>query len=67
MKKTIRIQELESHLDNWFGNDWNNQSGAQIWAMVFDLLHTLDVKIIDTDGFRTIEQMIETGEVKKPN
>jgi hypothetical protein len=65
--KNISIQELESHLDHWFGYDWHNQSSAQVWAMVVDLMHRLSVEITDTEGFRTVEQMIEAGEVIKPN
>ena len=66
MSNEIKISELESHLDDWFGDCWDNQSGAQIWAMTIDLMNKVGVKVTDTEGFRTVEQMAENGEIKNP-
>jgi hypothetical protein len=66
MSNEIKISELESHLDDWFGDCWDNQSEAQIWAMTIDLMNKVGVKVTDTEGFRTVEQMAENGEIKDP-
>ena len=40
--KVITIDELIDHLTCWFGEDWNGQSGSQVYAMVIDLIVKLD-------------------------
>lgn len=36
--KLFTINEVNNHLSKWFGEDWNNQSPSQVYAMVLDLL-----------------------------
>lgn len=37
-EKKLTIDEVESHLTKWFGENWDNQKGSQVYAMVIDLL-----------------------------
>ena len=48
--KSIKIDELVDHMNNWFGLDWSNQSSSQIYAMVIDLLVKLDCLDVDEDN-----------------
>jgi len=33
------------HFNYWLGENWSNQSGSQIYAMVIDLLNKVNVKL----------------------
>jgi hypothetical protein len=50
----ITIIEVENHLNEWFGYNWNNQSSAQILAMTIDLINKLNVKIISEEDFKEV-------------
>jgi hypothetical protein len=43
---TITIIELENHINKWFGSNWSNQSSAQIYAMVIELLAKVGTEIL---------------------
>jgi hypothetical protein len=49
---TITITDVETHLDHWFGNNWDNQSGTQVYAMVIDLLKKVNVDIISEQDLK---------------
>jgi len=44
-KNRITIEEVKNHLTEWFGSNWDNQSGGQIYAMVVDLLAKVGTEI----------------------
>jgi hypothetical protein len=46
MKDRIKFMDLENHLNEWFGNDWSNQSSTQILAMTMSLLGKVGVEIL---------------------
>jgi len=57
---TITIIELENHINKWFGSNWSNQSGGQVYAMVIELLAKVGTEIIeDSVDDRTTEYFIE--------
>ena len=35
--KEVTFEEVEEHLNKWFGTDWSDQSSTQILSMVMDL------------------------------
>lgn len=43
---TITIIELENHISKWFGVNWDNQSGTQVYGMVIALLAKVGTEII---------------------
>jgi hypothetical protein len=43
---TITIVELENHINKWFGSNWENQSSAQMYAMVIELLAKVKVEVV---------------------
>lgn len=46
INNTITIIELENHLYKWFGPNWDNQSGGQVYAMVIELLAKVNTEIV---------------------
>lgn len=49
MKDRIKFYDLENHLNEWFGHDWNNQSSTQILAMTMNLLDKVGVEILSDE------------------
>ena len=49
MKDRIKFIDLENHLNEWFGHDWNNQSSTQILAMTMNLLDKVGVEILSDE------------------
>ena len=43
---TITIIEVENHINKWFGSKWDNQSSAQVYAMVIDLLAKVGTEVL---------------------
>jgi hypothetical protein len=52
MKNRINFIELENHLNEWFGHDWNNQSSTQILAMTMSLLGKVGVEILSEEDMQ---------------
>ena len=45
----ITINDVETHINKWFGNNWSNQPSAQIYAMVIDLLAKVKVEVVSNE------------------
>lgn len=52
MKDRIKFIDLENHLNEWFGHDWNNQSSTQILAMTMNLLTKVGVEILSEEDLK---------------
>jgi hypothetical protein len=52
MKDRIKFMDLENHLNEWFGNDWSNQSSTQILAMTMSLLGKVGVEILSEEDLK---------------
>jgi len=52
MKNTITIIDIDNHITEWFGSNWNNQPSAQMYAMVINLLKKVNVEIMSEEDLK---------------